>query len=369
MHFFVAGKDLKNAIQEFDRACIKGAVIRATSSQTIELYGFYKPKESWGTTVRIWATVLLSRDAESAGCEPVMLRLNKFRGIPTGEVEIEADCFGFFVNHAMYAGAIVERPPASAMCMPDLGGDICLAVNVKPEDCRAITWVLRAMDSTEEICKRGFDRLCIREGAAEATDGIRAHRANLSFYSPEMLVPSVMADLMSRQPGELNFREDEEYESAEYRSGSIRMAATRQKCGAWPDFERLMPYGGPSVTILPKRVLETVEYAVYGYAAATVRLSCGKGKRDLIVEGREVKAQEPPYDGPVKAVGRRVETAKLEEPCPFDDFGMGATYNAAYLADALAGFGGYAKMYYADEESPLVLADETGRAAIVMPIV
>lgn len=48
---------------------------------------------------------------------------------------------------------------------------------------------------------------------------------------------------------------------------------------------------------------------------------------------------------------------------------MGATYNADYLADALAGYDGYARMYYADEESPLILADETGRTAIVMPIV
>ena len=76
-----------------------------------------------------------------------------------------------------------------------------------------------------------------------------------------------------------------------------------------------------------------------------------------------------PFDGLVKTVDGRVETATLEEPCPFEDFGMGAEYNAAYLMDALAGFDGYARMYYVDDESPLLLADDTGRAAIVMPIV
>ena len=370
MHVFVEGKDLKDAIKEFGRAHIKDAVIRATSSRSIELYGFYKPKKSWGAAVRLWATVLLSRDTESAVCEPVMVRLNELRGIPTGEVEIEADCFGFFVNRAMYDRAIVECPPVFAMCMPDLGGDRCLASDVKPDDCRAIAWVMRAMGSTEELCKRGFDRLCIHDGVAEATDGYRAHRASVSCDASEMLVPAVMADLMSRLPGALNFMADEDYEYAEYRAGSIRMGTVRKKNTCWPDFERIMPYNAPSVTMHAVHVLEHVKAAVDGYDGATVHLSCGKGKRNLRVESLVHKApMKPPFDGLVKTVPGRVRIAALEEPCPFDNFGMGAEYNAAILVDALAGFRGYAKMYYTDNESPLMIADDTGRAAIVMPIV
>ena len=369
MHFFVNGEDLKNAMQEFTRAGIKEAVIRVTSNDSIELSGASQPKKIWGTAVHLWVNVSLSRDAEAASCDKVMVQLKELRGIPTGEVEIEADCFGFFVNRAMYDKAIVECPVALAKGMPGPDWDNSLAVNVKHEDCRAIAWASRAIDGIEELCKRGFDRLCIRGGVAEATDGHRAHRANVSFGAPEMLVHAVMADLMSRQPGALNFRADEEYECAEYRSGSIRMETVRRMAGAWPDFERVMRYGSPSVTLLPKHVLETVEAAVYGYKVATVRLSCGKGKRSLRVESLVHHApMEPPFDGLVKTVSGRVETATLEEPCPFDNFGMGAEYNAAYLADALAGFEGYARMYYEDAESPLLLADETGRAAIVMPI-
>lgn len=369
MHFFVNGKDLNNAMQEFRRAGIKDAVIRATSNHSIELFGFRQPKESFGTAVQLWVNVPLSREAEAAACDAVMVRIKELRSIPDGEVELEADCFGFFVNHALYGKAIADRPRAFAEGMPGLDWDSSLSVNVKPEDCRAIAWVLRAMGSGEELCRRGFDRLCIHDGVAEATEGNRAHRANLSFGSPEMLVPSVMADLMSRQLGALNFRSGEEQEFAEYRAGSIRMATVRKKCGEWPDLERVMPYGEPSVTLLCKHVLETVESAVKGYKAATVHLSCGKGKRNLRVESLVHHApMKPPFDGLVKTVDGRVEIAKLEEPCPFDDFGMGAEYNAAYLADALAGFDGYARMYYVDDESPLLLADETGRAAIVMPI-
>ena len=370
MHFFVNGKGLKSAIQEFTRAGIKEAVIRATSNHSIELSGFYQPKESFGTAVKLWANVPLSRETEASACDAVMVRLKELRSIPDGDVEIGADCFGFFVNHAMYDKVLVALPPAFAKGMPGLDWDNRHAVNVKPEDCRAIAWALRAMDSTEELCKRGFDRLCIREGVAEATDGNRAHRANLSFGSPEMLVPSVMADLMSRQPGALNFRSDEEQEYAEYQAGSIRIDTVRLIGGAWPDFEKVMPYGAPSVTLLPKHVLEHVKAAVDGYKAAVVRLSAGKGKRNLIVAGLElVSPMKPPFDKLVKKGGGRMETATLEEPCPFEDFGMGAEYNAAYLADALAGFDGYARMYYTDDESPLMLADDTGRAAIVMPIV
>lgn len=369
MHFFVNGEDLKSAMQEFTRAGIKEAVIRVTSNHSIELSGARQPKEIWGTAVHLWASVSLSRDAEAASCDDVMVQLKELRGILTGEVEIEADCFGLFVNHDMYDKAIVDCPRAFAEGMPGLDLDNSLAVNVKHEDCRAIAWVLRAMDSTEELCKRGFDRVCIRDGVAEATDGHRAHRANVSFGSPGMLVPSVMADLMSRQPGALNFRADEEYECAEYRAGSIRMETVRRTAGAWPAFERVMRYGSPSVTLLPKHVLETVESAVDGYDGASVHISCGKGKRNLRVESLVHHApMKPPFDGLVKTVSGRVETATLEEPCPFDNFGMGAEYNAAYLADALAGFEGYARMYYEDAESPLLLADETGRAAIVMPI-
>ena len=114
MHFFLNGKDLKNAIQEFRRAGIKEAVIRATSSRSIELSGFYQPKESFGTAVQLWVNVPLSRETEAAACDSVMVRLKKLRSIPDGDVEIEADCFGFFVNHAMHDKAIVECPPAFA---------------------------------------------------------------------------------------------------------------------------------------------------------------------------------------------------------------------------------------------------------------
>ena len=179
-----------------------------------------------------------------------------------------------------------------------------------------------------------------------------------------------MAGLMSRQPGTLNFRADDEQEYAVYRSGAIRMCTVRLIGGAWPDFDKVMPYGEPSVTLLPKHVLETVESAVDGYERAIIRLSCGEGKRRLIVEGLEIiSPMRPPFDTLVKTGEGRQETATLEEPCPFDSFGMGAEYNAAYLLDALAGFDGYARMYYADEESPLLLANESGRAAIVMPLV
>lgn len=369
MHFFVNGKDLANALKEFNRANIKEAVIRATSNHSIELSGFYQPKESWGTAVKLWVNVPLSRETEDAACDAVMVRLNKLRGIHTGEVEIEADCFGFFVNHEMYDNAILDCHRAFAKGMPGLDWDNSLAVNVKNEDCRAIAWLSRAIGRNEELCMRGFDRLCIRGGIAEATDGNRAHRASVSWDAPEMLVHAVMADLMSRQPGAFNFRADEEQEYADYRAGSIRMTTVRLKGGAWPDFARVMPYDAPSVTLLPKHVLETVESAVDGYYGASVHISCGKGKRNLRVESLvHLAPMKPPFDGLVRTVDGRVETAVLEEPCPFDNFGMGAEYNAAYLADALAGFDGYARMHYVDDESPLLLADETGRAAVVMPI-
>ena len=369
MHFFVEGQGFNNALHEFKRAGIKEAVIRATSSRSIELSGFFQPNESWGTAVHLWVNVPLSRDTEAAACDAVMVRLKELIGIPTGEVEIEADYFGFFVNRAMYDKALVECPPAFKKGMPGLDWDNSAGVNVKPEDCRAIAWVMRAMCSTEDLCKRGFDRICIRDGVAEATDAHRAHRANLSFGSPEMLVPAVMAGLMSRQPGTLNFRADAEQEYADYRSGAIRMCTVRLIGGAWPDFDKLIPYGSPSVTLLPKHVLETVESSVDGYKRAIIRLSCGKGKRHLIVEGLEISSpMRPPFDALVKTGDGRQETATLEEPCPFDNFGMGAEYNAAYLVDALAGFDGYARMYYAGEDAPLILANETGRAAIVMPI-
>lgn len=370
MHFFVEGEDLKDAIKEFWRAGIKEAVIRATLDHSVELSGFYKPKESWGTAVRLWVNVPLSRDAAAAACDTVKVQLRELHGIPTGEVEIEADCFGFFVNHAMYGEAIVDCPRSFAEGMSGLDWDNSAGVNVKPEDCRSIAWAMRAMGSTEELCKRGFDRLCIRGGVAEAADGFRAHRANVSFGSPEMLVPSAMADLMSRRPGTLNFRADDEQEFAEYRAGYIRMETVRLIVGTWPDFEKVMPYGAPSVTLLPKHVLETVESAVDGYKRAIIRLSCGKGKCNLRVESIVNHDQmKPPSGGLAKTVDCRVETATLEDPCPFDDFGMGAKYNATYLTEALAGFDGHARIYYVDEESPLIIGDETGRVAIVMPLV
>lgn len=369
MHFFVNSKYIASALLEFKRAGINQAVIRATSSRSIELSGFVQPKESWGTAVQLWVNVPLSRDTEAAACDAVMVRLKELIGIPTGEVEINADYFGFFVNRALHHKAIVECPPAFKKGMPGLDWDNSAGVNVKHKDCRAIAWVMRAMCSTEELCKRGFDRICIRDGVAEATDGKRAHRANLSFGSPEMLVPAVMAGLMSRQPGTLNFRADDEQEFAEYRTGAIRMCTVRLIGGAWPDFDKLIPYGSPSVTIMGARVLGHVKAVVDGYKAATVRLSAGHGKRHLIVEGLEIISPIlPPFDALVKSGEMRRETETLEAPCPFDNFGMGSEYNASYLVDALAGFDGYARMYYADEDAPLILDNETGRVAIVMPL-
>lgn len=369
MHFFVNGKALANALNEFKRAGIKEAVIRATSNHSIELSGFFQPVESWGTAVQLWVNVPLSREAEAAACDTVMVQLKELRGMHTEEVEIEADCFGFFVNQARHDKGLVECPAAFAKGMPGLDWDNSLAVNVRPEDCRAIAWVLRAIGSTEELCKRGFDRICLRGGLAEATDGARAHRAPVSFGAPEMLAPAVMADLISRQPGALNFRTDEDQEYAEYQTGPVRMATVHKKGVAWPDFAKIMPYNAPSVMLHGEHVLKHVKAAVKGYKAATVRLSAGKGKRNLIVEGLEIKVpMKPPFDDLVKAGDARRETAVLEEPSPFENFGVGAEYNAAFLADALAGFVGYANMHYTDEDAPLLLADGTGRAAVIMSI-
>lgn len=369
MHIFVNGKELANALSEFKRAGIKEAIIRATPSHSIELSGFVHPVESRGTVVQLWVSVPLSREADAAACDPVMVQLKELRGMLTEEVEIEADCFGLFVNQARHYKGLAECPRDFDGDIPGIGWDNGLAVNVKPEDCRAIAWVLRAIGRTDGLCERGFDRLCIRSGIAEATDGNRAHRASVSCGVPEMLVPAVMADLMSRQPGALNFRTDEDQEYAEYQAGSIRMETVRKKGDAWPDFARIMPYNAPSVVLHGEHVLKRVRAAVEGYKAATVRLSAGKGKRNLIIDGIDIKApMKPPFDYLVKTGETRRETAVLEEPCPFENFGMGAEYNAAFITDALAGFVGYANMHYTDEAAPLMLADGTGRAALIMSL-
>ena len=372
MHFFVNRKDLNNAIREFKRAKIKGLVLVGSESpDTVTIDGFEGNINKTGPATiperRLRVTIPARYTAEdtSRGSFKCDLKDLKSDG---GDVEISADCFGLTIN-----GDLRECRETSSQNMPwenVAGVSWTDGREITQEDCCAIAWVLRAMGSTEELCKRGFDRLCIHDGVAEATDGNRAHRANVSFGAPEMLVPAVMADLMSRLPGALNFRADEDYEYAEYRAGSIRMETVRKKNTCWPDFERIMPYNAPSVTMHAVHVLEHVKAAVDGYDGATVHLSCGKGKRNLRVESLSHKAQmKPPFDGLVRTVDGRLETAELEEPCLFDSFGMGAEYNAAYLVDALAGFCGYAEMYYTDNESPLMIADDTGRAAIVMPIV
>ena len=46
MHFFVNSKYIASALLEFKRAGINQAVIRATSSRSIELSGFVQPKVS-----------------------------------------------------------------------------------------------------------------------------------------------------------------------------------------------------------------------------------------------------------------------------------------------------------------------------------
>lgn len=369
MHIFVNGKALASALNEFKRAGIQEAIIRATSNHEIELSGFVQPAGSCRAFVKLWVSVPLSREVEPAACDPVAVQLRELRGIHTEEVEIESDCFGFFVNHARHDKGLAECPQDLDEGVPSVGWDNGLAVSVKPEDCRAIAWVSRAMDSDEWLCERGFDCICIREGLAEATDGQRAHRAPVSFDSPEMLAPAVMADLMSRQPGAFNFRADEVQEYAEYQAGRVRMETVRKKGDAWPDFAKIMPYNAPSVMLHGEHVLEHVKAAVKGYKSATVRLSAVKGKRELIANGIEyVAPMKPPFDNLVKIGETRREAAVLEEPCPLENFGMGAEYNAAFLVDALAGFVGYPNMHYTDEDSPLMLADGTGRAAVIMPI-
>lgn len=66
MHIFVNGKDIRDAIKEFQRAGIKEGVIRATSNRSIELSGFIRPKGRCGTAVRLWVNVPLSRETDRA---------------------------------------------------------------------------------------------------------------------------------------------------------------------------------------------------------------------------------------------------------------------------------------------------------------
>lgn len=364
MHFFVNGKDLANALDEFKRAKIKTASIRATSNHSIELFGGIPDvREEHETCVRLWIQVPLSRDIEPDSFGQAAVRLKDLSGMKTEEVEIEVDCFGLFVNSAPHDKGLIDYRE-HALAVEGWSWDDAPALEIAPEDCKAIAWTALAIGAGEELEKRGFDRICLRDGIVEATDGGRAHRAALTNKGPEMCPPALIAGAMSRMPGTLRWGMRDGLEAAEYRAGSIRIETVRKKCNGWPDFSRIIPVRHLAAQIHAPHVLKHVTAAVKGYKDAEVSLEASQGKRKLSIDGIEYKLLE---DGPMalrKQIECRHEVAMMEDPAPVD---IRAGYNAQYLKDALAAFPAYAQMHYENDEMPLLFEDGA-RFAVVMPL-
>lgn len=364
MHFFVNGKDLESALAEFKRAKIKTASIRATSNHSIEMFGGVpEASEDYKTCVRLWIQVHLSQAIEPDNFGMAEVRLKDLSGMKTEEVEIEVDCFGLFVNNAPHDKGLIDYRE-HALAVEGWSWDDAPALEIAPEDCKAIAWTALAIGASEELCKRGFDRTCLRDGIVEATDGARAHRAALTNKGPEMCPPALIAGLMSRMPGTLRWGVRDGLEAAEYRAGAIRIETLRKKCNAWPDFSRIIPVRYPAAQIHAPHVLKHVTAAVKGYKDAEVKLSAGAGNRKLCIDGVAYKLLE---NGPMalrKEIECRHEVAMMEDPAPVD---IWAGYNAQNLKDALAAFPAYAQMHYENDELPLLFEDGA-RFAVVMPL-
>lgn len=365
MHIFVNGKELANALNEFKRAGIKTASIRATSNHSIELFGGIPDvSEDHKTCVRLWIQVPLSRDIEPANFGQAEVRLKDLSGMKTEEVEIEVDCFGLFVNHVPHDKGLIDYRE-HALAVEGWSWDDAPALEIAPEDCKAIAWTALAIGASEELEKRGFDRLCLRDGIVEATDGARAHRAALTNKGPEMCPPGLMVGIMSRMPGTLRWGMRDGLEAAEYRAGSIRIETARKKGNGWPDFSRIIPVRYPAAQIHAPHVLKHVTAAVKGYKDAEVSLEASQGKRDLVIVGIEcVRPMKEPLDTLRKENERRKEIATMEDPAPVTIF---AGFKAQFLKDALAAFPAYAQMHYENDELPLLFEDGA-RFAVIMPL-
>ena len=366
MHFFVSGKDLANALNEFKRAKIKTAFIRATAEHSIEMFGgIPEAKGAHGTVVRLWIQVPLSRDIEPDSFGQSEVRLKDLSGIETEEVEIEVDCFGLLVNNAQHGKGLIDYRE-HALAVEGWSLDDAPSLEIAPEDCRAIAWAALAIGAGEELEKRGFDRICLRDGIVEATDGNRAHRAALTNKCPEMCPPALIAGAMSRIPGTLRWGIRDGLEAAEYRAGSIRIETARKKCNAWPDFSRIIHVCYPAAQIHAPHVLEHVTATVKGYKDAEVVLNVGQGERKLSIAGIEcVRPMKEHLDTLCRENERREEIATMEDPAPVTIF---ASFNAQYLKDALVAFPAYARMHFEDDESPMLFEDGA-RFAVVMPLI
>ena len=369
MHFFVNGKDLKNALEEFKRAKIKGLVLVGSGApDTVTIDGFEGNLNKTGPATiperRLRVTILARYTGEwtAQGSFKCDLKDLKADG---DEVEISADCFGLMVNGDLRA---CHETSGQNMPWENVAGPIWTdRREITPEDCKAIAWTRGAIDTESP---RGFDHLSIAGSRVEATNGFWLARAAVSGDGPEMYMHWMIADLAARKPGVLSSATtDNGIEWTQYRAAGITLEAARKADHpAWPEFDRIFPKSAPSVQVHVPHLRDKVKASVKGFRHAFARLSCALGSRNMSVAGVEiVRPMKPPYDTLERTGEARTEAAMLDDPSTLKALaGGGAAYNVEYLAPLLEGFPGNAQMSLGEAEGPLMFEDEA-RTAVVMP--
>ncbi len=378
MQFVMKSDDLSRALDEFRHYGIDGLLRVELRDGMVILDGVSGGCRNCGSGCDAAARHLRIRVKPEESCGDGAFLCSRTALRPdAGFLSAIYDAFGLSVNgrHAVLADACdgVTRawePRIDALL------DSSPKRVIEPADCKAIAWAMRAMsDELDNV----FGRVCLRGNVVEATECHMLARGLLSSSADGfMLLPRDMADMVSRNAGELRFAVDAGTEWTRFDSadGMIAYTTARQKCDrSWPDFSRVIPVGEPRVPICVPHLLERIREAMEsidaldGEKTCYIRMSCPKKERELRITAIEmIRPMKPPFDR-LERSGREAHScAMLDDPSGVDALsGFGVAVNADFLLPLLEGFPERASMSLPDNAGPLVF-DDGAHLVLVMPI-
>ena len=378
MQFVIKSDDLNRALDEFRHYGIDGLLRVELRDGMVILDGVSGGYRNCGSGCDSAARHLRIRVKPEESCGDGAFLCSRTALRPdAGLLRVTYDAFGLSVNgcHGLRADACdgVTRawePRIDALL------DSSPRRVIEQTDCKAIAWAMRAMsDELDNV----FGRACLRGDVVEATECHMLARGLLSSsVDGLMLLPRDMADMVSRNAGELRFAVDAGTEWTRFDSadGMIAYTTARQKCDrSWPDFSRVIPVGEPRVSIhvphLLERIREAMESidALDGEKTCYIRMSCPKKERELWITAIEmIRPMKPPFDR-LERSGREAHScAMLDDPSGVDALsGFGVAVNADFLLPLLEGFPERASMSLPDNAGPLVF-DDGAHLVLVMPI-